>query len=96
MRGTTTPMPTSRPLEKAPHLPALVGVVEEQLVLSLDGVLTVSDRIPRGCAPRPVPGGEFGAMLLEEHADVLGAVDLADAPQLVTRKVPDLDGRLHR
>jgi hypothetical protein len=65
------------------------------LALRVDGVFAVSVRIPGGRAPTPSPGNELGAMLLEEDFDALGAVDLADARQLVARQVPDLDGYLH-
>jgi hypothetical protein len=33
--------------------------------------------------------------LFEEHLDVLGAVDLADARQLVVFEISNLDGWLH-
>jgi hypothetical protein len=55
------------------------------LALRVEGVFVLSVRILGGRAPTPSPRNQLGAMLLEEDVDALGAVDLADAPQLAAR-----------
>ena len=63
--------------------------------LGVDGVLTVTVRIPGGRVPLAVPSDEPGALLVVEHLDAFRAVDLGNARELAPTQPPELDRHLH-
>jgi len=81
--------------EHAERNPTCVGVAQERFVLRADRVFAVAVEIPCRCIPDSSACDEFRSVLLEEDLDALGAVDLADARQLVALENPDLHGWPH-
>jgi hypothetical protein len=82
--------------ERTERDPAGVDVVLERAHLSLDGVLTVTVRIPRRRAPVAVPSDESRAVLVVAHVDALPALDLDDARQLGPVQASERDCGVHR
>jgi hypothetical protein len=68
--------------ERTKRDPTGLEVVLDRVHLRTDGVFTITAGIPRRRGPVAVSRYELGAVLVIEHVDVFGTVDLAEARQI--------------